>query len=42
VGFNACFGDGTVHFIRSTTDEGAIHALITRHGGEQVDVPKLE
>ena len=40
-GFNACFGDGTVRFISSTTGEGTIRALITRNGGEQVDVSKL-
>jgi hypothetical protein len=41
-GFNACFGDGTVRFISSSTDEGPIRALITRNGGEQVDVSKLK
>jgi hypothetical protein len=41
-GFVAAFADGKVRFIRSTTDERTIRALITRNGDEKVDVSKLE
>jgi len=41
-GFNALFADGTVRFIPSDTDERIIRALITRNGGEPVDLSKLE
>jgi hypothetical protein len=34
-GFNACFGDGTVRFIRSDTDERTLRGLITGNGGEK-------
>jgi hypothetical protein len=40
-GFNAYFGDGKVRFI-STTDERTLRALITRNGGEAVDVSNVE
>jgi hypothetical protein len=40
-GFVACFADGSVRFIRSSTDEGTLRAVITRNGGE-VDVAGLE
>jgi hypothetical protein len=35
-GFNALFGDGSVHFIKKKVDIQTIHALITRAGGEVV------
>jgi hypothetical protein len=38
-GFNALFGDGVVRFIRSTTPEETLRALITRNGGEVVQLP---
>jgi hypothetical protein len=41
-GFVACFGDGTTRFIRSDTDEATLRALITRNGGEAVDLSKLD
>jgi hypothetical protein len=41
-GFNALFADGTVRFIPSDTDETIIRALITRNGGELVDLSKLD
>jgi hypothetical protein len=41
-GFYACFGDGSVRFIGSTTDERFIRGLITRNGGEITDMSELE
>jgi hypothetical protein len=41
-GFTAYFADGSVRFTRSDTDEKTIRALITRDGGERVDVTKLD
>ena len=41
-GLHFAFVDGSVHFISSNTDEGTIRALITRNGGEQVNLSKLE
>jgi hypothetical protein len=41
-GFAAAFGDGSVRFIRSSTEEIHIRAIITRNGGEKVDVSSLE
>ncbi len=41
-GFHALFCDGrTVHFIRKGAGEAALRALITRAGGEKVDLRKL-
>ena len=40
--FVAVFADGSVRFIRSSTDEGVLRAVITRNGGESVDVSGLE
>jgi tetratricopeptide (TPR) repeat protein len=40
-GFHAVFADGTVRFIKNDTDEKLIRALITRAGGEAVDLKKL-
>jgi hypothetical protein len=41
-GFLAAFGDGAVRFIDARTDEATLRALITRNGGEAVDVSKLD
>jgi hypothetical protein len=41
-GFNACFADGTVRFLRGDADERTLRALITRNGGEPVDPASLE
>jgi hypothetical protein len=41
-GFNACFADGSTRFLRSTTAEQTLRALITRNGGERVSLPGLE
>jgi Protein of unknown function (DUF1559) len=40
--FNACFADGSLRFIASTTDEQTIRSLITRNGGETVDWSKVQ
>jgi prepilin-type processing-associated H-X9-DG protein len=40
-GFNAAFADGSVRYLREGIDEAVLRALITRNGGEQVDVAKL-
>jgi hypothetical protein len=41
-GFNAAFADGAVRFIGSQTEEPALRGVITRNGGEKVDVDRLE
>lgn len=41
-GFAACFADGSTRFVDARTDEATLRALITRNGGEKVDVSKLE
>ena len=41
-GFHVAFADGTVRFIKKDTDEKLIRALITRAGGEKVDLNKLK
>jgi hypothetical protein len=41
-GFNACFADGSTRFIRSMADEKAVRALVTRDGGEKVNLSGLE
>jgi hypothetical protein len=41
-GFHAAFADGTVRFIKKDTDEKLLRALITRAGGEKVDLNKLK
>jgi prepilin-type processing-associated H-X9-DG protein len=33
-GFNAAFGDGSVHFIKDSIAESTLEALVTRNGGE--------
>ena len=38
-GFLASFADGSVRFISDTTDEVTLRALITKAGGEVVQVP---
>ncbi|MBM4071662.1 MAG: DUF1559 domain-containing protein [Planctomycetes bacterium] len=40
-GFYAAFADGSVRFIPRATDEKTIRAMITRNGGETIDVEKL-
>jgi prepilin-type processing-associated H-X9-DG protein len=39
-GFNAAFADGSVHFLRANIDEQVLRALITRNGGEGVQLPQ--
>jgi hypothetical protein len=41
-GFVAVFVDGTPRFIADDTDEVTIRSLITRNGGEKVDMSKLK
>jgi hypothetical protein len=41
-GFVVCFADGSPRFIRSSTDEKTIRSLITRNGGEPVDLLNLD
>jgi hypothetical protein len=41
-GFNAVFGDGSSRFIDSRADEKTLRGLITRNGGEKVDLSKLD
>jgi len=41
-GFVACFADGTTRFIRMSTDESVLRAVITRNGGERVNLSSLE
>jgi hypothetical protein len=41
-GFTACFADGSGRFIRASTDEKLIRALITRNGGEKMDASWLD
>jgi Protein of unknown function (DUF1559) len=41
-GFVACFADGSVRFIRQSVDEKVLRALITRNGGEAVDLSDVE
>jgi hypothetical protein len=41
-GFHAAFGDGVVRFIKKDNDEKLLRAIITRSGGEVVDVNKLK
>ena len=41
-GFNAVFGDATVRFIRAGTPDEVIRALITRNGGETVQLPDTD
>jgi hypothetical protein len=41
-GFVACFADGEARFVSGKTDEGTVRGLITRNGGEKVNVSRLE
>jgi prepilin-type processing-associated H-X9-DG protein len=41
-GFNVLFADGSCRFIDSRTDERIIRSLITRNGGEKVDLGQLD
>ena len=41
-GFVACFADGKPRFIRGDVGEKVIRGLVTRDGGEKVDVLGLE
>jgi hypothetical protein len=41
-GFSAVFADGTARFITGQPDEETLRALITRHGGKNVDLSHLE
>jgi hypothetical protein len=41
-GFNAAFADGSTRFIKKDNDEKLLRALITRSGGEVVDIKKLK
>src|SRR5206468_7172180 len=38
-GFNVLMGDGSVRFIRTATPDEVIRAMITRNGGEVVELP---
>jgi prepilin-type processing-associated H-X9-DG protein len=38
-GFNVLFADGTVRWLRSNINAEVMRALITRNGGEAVDLP---
>jgi hypothetical protein len=40
-GFVACFADGQTAFIRADTNDTTLRALITRNGGETIDLSKL-
>jgi hypothetical protein len=41
-GFHAMFADGKVRFIKKDTDEKLLRALITKAGGEKVDLKQLK
>jgi RNA polymerase sigma factor (sigma-70 family) len=41
-GFLAAFCDGSVRFISSNVDEQTLRALITRNGGEVVNIPNMQ
>jgi hypothetical protein len=41
-GFNAVFGDGTTRFVGNQVGAQTIRSLITRNGGEAVDLSRLE
>jgi hypothetical protein len=41
-GFTAAFADGSTRFINLDTDEKTLRALITRNGGEPVDLSALD
>ena len=41
-GFHACFADASVRFFGVETSEHIVRQLITRNGGEAVDLSKLE
>jgi hypothetical protein len=41
-GFLAVFADGQTCFIASSTDEQTVRAVITRNGGEKVDLSRLD
>ena len=41
-GFNAVFGDGTTRFLDSHVDTQTLRSLITRNGGEGVDLSRLK
>jgi hypothetical protein len=40
--FNACFADGSVRLIRTTTDEQVLRSLITRDAGDKVNLSDLD
>ncbi len=41
-GFGACFGDGKARFVRGDTAEKTLRGLISRDGGEPVDLSGLD
>jgi hypothetical protein len=41
-GFSAVFGDGTTRFLDSHVEAQTLRSLITRNGGEAVDLSRLE
>jgi hypothetical protein len=41
-GFGVCLADGTGRFVRASTAEPLLRALVTRNGGESFDVRRLE
>lgn len=38
-GFHVAFGDGSVRFLPMDTPEATLRAMITRNGGEQLNLP---
>jgi RNA polymerase sigma factor (sigma-70 family) len=40
-GFQAAFADGSVHFLKQDIKEATLRALITRNGGEVIDINDL-
>ncbi len=40
-GFNACFTDGSVQFLKETIDDKTLQALFTRNGTEPINRPRL-
>jgi len=41
-GFVVCLGNGTTHFLSTPVDEKLMRGLISRNGGEVVDISELE
>jgi hypothetical protein len=41
-GFVACFANGQSRFVRGDLDEATLRAVITRNGGEKIDLSRLQ